>query len=76
MGYELDARGSIPGNGMRFFLFHSVQTGSGGHQTSNALNPGGKATGREAECPPPFNAEVKNDGDIPPFTLTCSWHGA
>jgi hypothetical protein len=29
MGYGLDGRGSIPAKGMRFFLPHSVQSGSG-----------------------------------------------
>jgi hypothetical protein len=71
MGYGLNGRDSIPDNGMRFFfLFHGFQTGSEAHPASNAMSPGGffpggKATGSEADCSPPFNAEVKNEGAIP-----------
>jgi hypothetical protein len=30
-GYRLDGRGSIPGRGKRFSVFHRVQNGSGVH---------------------------------------------
>jgi hypothetical protein len=34
IGYELDGWGSIPDRGKRYFLLHSVQTGSGAHPAS------------------------------------------
>jgi hypothetical protein len=37
-----------------------------------ALSPGVKQTGREAHHSPPFSAEVKNGGAIPPFSHASS----
>jgi hypothetical protein len=54
MGYGLDGRGSIPERGKRFFLLHSVQTGSGANPASYPMViagsfPGVKRWGREAD---------------------------
>jgi hypothetical protein len=35
-----------------------------------------KRQGREAEHSTSSSAEVKNDGNIPPLPITCSWRGA
>jgi hypothetical protein len=37
---------------------------------------GGKLPEREADHSPPSTAQVKNDGAIPPFHRTSSWHDA
>jgi hypothetical protein len=70
-GYELDCRGSIPGRDKRFFLPHSVQTDSRAHLASHSVGAvvslGTKKPGRKTDHSPPFSAEVKNGGAIPPF---------
>jgi hypothetical protein len=43
---------------------------------SGALPPGLKPPGRDADQSPPFSAEVKNDGGIPPLPQAFSWRGA
>jgi hypothetical protein len=50
LGYDIDGRGSIPGNNKKKFLFHGVQTGSGVRPASYPLGtkgflPRGKAAG-------------------------------
>jgi hypothetical protein len=40
------------------------------------LSTGVKRLGREADHSPPFCAEVKNGGAIPPFPHMSSWHSA
>jgi hypothetical protein len=39
-GYWLDGRGSIPGKGKIFSLFHSVQTGKGAQPASYLMGTG------------------------------------
>jgi hypothetical protein len=70
MGRMLEARGSIPGRGKTFSIFHSVQTNSEAHPASCPMGTGGlslkvKRPGREANHSPPSGAEVKNDSPIP-----------
>jgi hypothetical protein len=77
-----DGRGSIPGLGAtEFSLFYSVQTGSGAHPASCPMItgcsfPGGKEVEYKVGHSPPFIAEIKNGGVIPPLTHTSSWRGA
>jgi hypothetical protein len=64
-----------------FSLLHSIQTDSGAQPASSPMGtggcfPGGKAAGREADHSPPFSAEVKNGGAIPPLPHVFSWRGA
>jgi hypothetical protein len=40
------------------------------------LSLGVKQPGREADRSPAANADVKNDGTVPPFHHTSSWCGA
>jgi hypothetical protein len=69
--YGLDDRGigvRVP-VGLRIFLLHVVQTGSGVHLTSypmctGALSPGVKRPGREFDHLPPANTEVKKNVDL------------
>jgi hypothetical protein len=47
---------------------HSVQTGSGAHSISTAMDnvalfPGANLPGCESDHSPPYSAEIKNDGD-------------
>jgi hypothetical protein len=68
----MDGRGSICDRGKgSLSLFHSVQTGSGVHPTSD-LSPGVNHGEPEADNCPPSSAEVKNGGDIPPLPHTFS----
>jgi hypothetical protein len=60
-------------------LLHSVQNGFVAHQESYSTGtgcdlPGRKRAGRVADHSPPFIAEVKNSGTIPPLHHTFSWH--
>jgi hypothetical protein len=76
--YGMYGRGSIPGTA-RFFLLHSVQTGSGAHPASNSVGTGGsylgvKRPGREADHSPSSSVEVKNGGAIPPLPHTSLWY--
>jgi hypothetical protein len=41
---------------------------------SGTTSPGVKRPGREADHSPPFSAEVKNGGAIPPLPHMSSWH--
>jgi hypothetical protein len=64
-----------------FSHLHSVQTGIGAHPASypmgtGAVSPRVKWTGREANRLPPFSAEVKNNGAIPPLRNSFSWNDA
>jgi hypothetical protein len=81
LSYGLDSRGSIPGRGKRFFLLHSVQTGSGAHPSSYPMSTGGpfpgvKHQGCEADRSPPTSAKVSNGGAITPLPHISSWRGA
>jgi hypothetical protein len=56
--------------GKNFFLLHSVQTGSGADPASysigtEALSPGIKWPGREADHSPPSSAKVKKAEAVP-----------
>jgi hypothetical protein len=58
--------------GQDFSLLHNVQTDSGAHPAFSPMGtggdfPGAKWPGREADHSPPSNAEIKNDGVIPPL---------
>jgi hypothetical protein len=58
-----------------FCLYHSVHTGSGAHPASytmgyGSVSPWLKRPVREADNSPPYNAEVKNGGVIPPLAHT------
>jgi hypothetical protein len=67
--------------GVRFFS-SPVQTGSEAYPasdprgTAEAVSPGVKRQGREADHSPPSNAEVKNGGAIPPLSHISSYHSA
>jgi hypothetical protein len=74
MGYGLDSLGSLPAWSKKFFLFHSVQIGSGLHPATYTMGIGGsllgeglKQLGRKFDLSPPYSAKVKNGGAIPPF---------
>jgi hypothetical protein len=59
--------------GQETFL-HKDQAGSGAHPASytmgtEAVPPGVKRQGREADHSPPSSAQVKNGGAIPPLPL-------
>jgi hypothetical protein len=76
--YGMDGRGSIPDKGKKFYVLHSVQSGSGAHPfsiemcTRGALSPGIKRTGRDADHSPPSGAELKNGGAVPFLFHTSS----
>jgi hypothetical protein len=63
----------IPRKGQDFSLLRSLQTGSGAHPTSYAMDIvrllplGVKRPGLEADHSPPSSVEIKNDGAIPPL---------
>jgi hypothetical protein len=64
--------GSSPGRGWEFSPHHRVQTGSGAHSASYPVGTRGsflgvKLPGREADHSPPYSAEVKMCGVIPPL---------
>jgi hypothetical protein len=71
--YRLEGRGSIPGNGSDI-LFSAVSRPALGltqpliQSVPGATSPGIKRPGREADHSPPYSAEVKNGGAIPPLT--------
>jgi hypothetical protein len=76
--YGLYGRGSISGRGKRFSLLHSAQTGSGAHLAPYTMRNVSflrwvKRQGLESDHSPPFSAEVKNGGAIPPLPRTSSW---
>jgi hypothetical protein len=50
-----------------FSLLHAVQTGSEVHPASFQMDPRVNRPSREADHPPPSNAEVKNNGATPPL---------
>jgi hypothetical protein len=65
----------------RFFVTHSVQTGSGAHPASYSVSTVGsflgvKRPGREADHSPPSSAEIKNGGATTPLPNMCSWSDA
>jgi hypothetical protein len=68
--YELDGRGSIPGEATYYFLRVSIPALGPTELTiqwiPRVLTQGLKRQEREADHSPPTNADVKN-GDIPPF---------
>jgi hypothetical protein len=71
----------FPAGATDFSLLNSVQIGSGAHPASYPEGtagcfPGGQLLGSEADQLPPFSAEVKNSGAIPPLPHSSSWHGA
>jgi hypothetical protein len=69
IGYGMDNLGSFPAWSRKFYLFHSVQTGSGPHPASYLMGIGGSLLrkGREFDPSPAYSAKVKNGGAIPPF---------
>jgi hypothetical protein len=73
MEYELDGRGSIPGRGKRLFFYCTASrpalrpTQPPIQFVPEALSPGVKGPGREADHSPPTSAEIKNGGAIPPL---------
>jgi hypothetical protein len=74
------SRGSNPGRGNRFFIVHNVQTLSITHSASYTVGTGPVSLGvkryrREAEHPPPCDAEVKNGGAIVPLPNKSSKRG-
>jgi hypothetical protein len=76
-GYGLEGWGSFSVRGKGFSLFHSLQTGPGAHPASYPTGTGNSVIKRpesEAYRSHPFNAEVKNDGAIPPLAHMSSWH--
>jgi hypothetical protein len=68
--------GSIPDRGNTFSLLHSVPTGFGFQPTSYPMDTGGCFPGRKADNSTQYNAEVNNDGAIPPLPTMFSWSGA
>jgi hypothetical protein len=85
LGYGLDDRGSrvqFPAGAGNFSLHHGVQNGSGAHPASSPMGTRGsfpeiKRPGREADHPPPSNAEVKELVELYfQSTNTSSWRGA
>jgi hypothetical protein len=77
VGIALEGQGLISGRYRHLYTFHSVQTASGGHIGSyqmgmEALSPGVKRSGSEADNSPPSSAEVKNGRAIPPLPHTSS----
>jgi hypothetical protein len=70
--YELEGRGLNPDRNTFFSLLYKAQTNSEAHSASypmgtGAFSSGIKRPGREVDHSPPFSAEVKSVGDIPPF---------
>jgi hypothetical protein len=82
MGYGLDDRGSIPSKDRKTFLYSTAsrlvlgRTQPPTRWVPRALSPEVKRPGRENGHSPPSSAEIKNDGPIPPFPHTQSWHSA
>jgi hypothetical protein len=75
------ARVRFPAGAIDFSLLHVVQTGSGADPASypmgtGALSPGVRRPGREADHSSLSNAEVKNNGAIPPLPHTSLRRGA
>jgi hypothetical protein len=75
-GYGL-GRSSSPGRGKIFLFFSSSipvlePTQPPIQWVLEALPPGVKQSGREADHSPPSSAEVKNGGAIPPLPHTSS----
>jgi hypothetical protein len=64
--------GLVSGRGKRFSKLNNIQTGFGAH----LLSPGVKQSWLEVDHSFPSNAEVKNDGAIPPPLHPSSWRGA
>jgi hypothetical protein len=68
-----------PGN--REFLFYTVSRPALGSTqqhiqwVTGIVSPGVKRLGHEADHSPPFSAEFKNSGAIPPLPHTSSWRG-
>jgi hypothetical protein len=82
LGYELDVGGLESRQGVGNFLFTTSSRPSLGptqtpiQEVPGALSIGVKRPGREADHSPPFSAEVKMRGDIPPLPNTPSWRDA
>jgi hypothetical protein len=63
-------------------LLYNIQTVSGAHTASypmsigEALSPGIKRPGHEAENSTSFSDNVKSDGAITPLPTTSLWRGA
>jgi hypothetical protein len=71
-----DGRGSIPGKG-KIFSFSTACILTLGHtQPPIQCVPAVKRPGLEADHSPPFSAEIKNSGTIPPLPHMSSWHNA
>jgi hypothetical protein len=79
--YVNNGRGSIPGKGKEIFLYFTASrpilrpTQPPVQPVPGAHSPGVKQPGHEADHSPPFSAEVKNGGAIPPLHDTSLWHG-
>jgi hypothetical protein len=75
----LEGHGLIPGRARDFSLPpHSVDQPWGPFSllSNGYLGGEGWCRGPEVDHSPPFSAEVKNGGAIPPLPATPSWRGA
>jgi hypothetical protein len=73
----MHSRSSILGRRNKFFLLHSVQTGYGTHPVdTEALSPGVKYLGHEADHSLSTSVDVKIGGAISPIPHTSYWHSA
>jgi hypothetical protein len=82
-GYGLDGRGLIPVRDKRFFFPHSTvsRPAEGPIEPPIQSVPGDhypivRRTGRESDISPPFSAEIKKSGAIPPIPHMTIWSGA
>jgi hypothetical protein len=80
-GCELDGLVSNPGKG-KIFLFCTASRPTFGptqppiQWVLGALSQRVKRRGIEADHSPPFSAEVKNGGAMPPLLHMCPWHSS
>jgi hypothetical protein len=77
--YELDDPGSIPGMAGIFSTTSRPPLGPTQPRTQwipQAISPGVKRLGREADHSPPPSGEIKKGGAIPPLPHMSSWHSA
>jgi hypothetical protein len=74
----MDGQGWISGRGKIFFLLSKPGLGPTQTPIQPVLRPLSSKVqrhGREADQSPPFSAEVKNGGAIPPLPHTSYWCG-